>query len=51
MSGTESKKPLSMTVTVQTERALNTGKDTAKRLNIPCSVIPQETPKKKEGDK
>lgn len=44
------KKPLSMTVTVQTERALNTGKDTAKRLNIPSTVTPLDT-SKKEGDK
>jgi hypothetical protein len=44
-----SKKPLSMTVTIQTPRALTTGKDTATKLKIPCSVVPQEP--KKEGAK
>ncbi len=50
MSDSKTQKPASMTVTVQTERALTTGKAAATRLNIPCSVIPQGT-KKEEGDK
>lgn len=49
-TGTDNQKPLSMTATIHSQRALNTGLESAKINNLPCS-IPQATNTKKEGTK
>jgi hypothetical protein len=50
MTGIKSQKPLSMTVTVQTPRALTTGLESAKVHDFACGKG-KPTPKKKEGHK